>query len=180
MMRISKITDMRYTRGALGEILGFAQIIIESAGQEQALRDLPYLSDPLENYRRLCEVIFGDKHHPRKSGESGWRGRVSKAVRRRAKRSRPSFDTSADWDDLDDDGGMPSAHLPTRHPSGASTRTYTHEDPEFARHRPREELIYRSGEHPDDPARTRALPIITPEQLAEERRRQRRARGQRD
>ena len=195
MMRISKITDMRYTRGALGEILGFGQIIIESAGQEQALRDLPYLSDPLENYRRLCEVIFGDKHHPRKSGESGWRGRVSKAVRRRAKRSHPSFDTSADWDDLDDlddfhdlgepagfddDGGMPSAHLPTRHPSGASTRTYTHEDPEFARHRPREELIYRSAEHPDDPARTRALPIITPEQLAEERRRQRRARGQRD
>ncbi|MEI2648079.1 MAG: PH domain-containing protein [Dermatophilaceae bacterium] len=59
MMRISKITDMRYTRGALGEILGFGQIIIESAGQEQALRDLPYLSDPLENYRRLCEVIFG-------------------------------------------------------------------------------------------------------------------------
>jgi hypothetical protein len=59
MMRVSKITDMHFTQTIPGEILGYGTIIIESAGQEQALREVRYLTHPLENYRRLCEVIFG-------------------------------------------------------------------------------------------------------------------------
>ena len=70
MMRMSKVTDMRFTRSVCGEIFGYGTIVIESAGQDQAIREVTYLPDPVENYRRLCEVIFGDKHEARDAGAS--------------------------------------------------------------------------------------------------------------
>lgn len=79
MMRISKVTDMRFTRSVAGEILGYGTIVIESAGQDQAIRDVTYLPDPVENYRRLCEVIFGDKHHPSRGKKpKGWRRQLDR------------------------------------------------------------------------------------------------------
>lgn len=94
MMRISKITDMRYHRSPMGELFGYGEVTIESAGQEQALRELKWLPDPLENYHRLCEVVFGEKHGAARKSHK-WRDRISR-VSRRAKRAagrRPSFDS---------------------------------------------------------------------------------------
>ena len=193
MMRISKITDMRYRKGLAGEIFGFGSITIESAGQDQALHDLDFIPDPLENYRRLCEVIFGDKHRPRKSSRDSWLGRAKRRVtRRKGRESMPSGPDDQDFDeDLDelndtgdtgDDSVLPWAQ-PKRDP-GARASHHAPEDPwatsppaPMGQHEP--VTIYRSGTYPDDPARTRALPIISPEELAREQRRQRGQRGQR-
>lgn len=183
MMRISKITDMRYRRGLTGEIFGFGSITIESAGQDQALHDLDFIPDPLENYRRLCEVIFGDKHRPRKSSRGSWLDRAARRVKRRKDReSMPSGRDAADGDvfadDLDDladtvdDGPAGGAAQ-----GAGTTPAWHHPAPApIGQHEP--VTIYRSGTYPDDPARTRALPIITPEQLAREQRRQARQRRQ--
>ena len=179
MMRISKITDMRYRRGLAGEIFGFGSITIESAGQDQALHDLDFIPDPLENYRRLCEVIFGDKHRPRKSSRGSWLDRAARRVKRRKDHeSMPSGRDAADLDgfhdDLDDlDDTFDDGPV---HPVGRGVDdnpAWEHPAPApIGQHAP--VTIYRSGTYPDDPARTRALPIITPEQLAREQRRQRR------
>lgn len=97
MMRMSKVTDMRFTRSMAGEIFGYGTIVIESAGQDQAIRDVTFLPDPVENYRHLCEVIFGDKHHP-----SG--GKKRKAWRRQLDRltTRRWGDSNDWWDDPPD------------------------------------------------------------------------------
>ena len=180
MMRISKITDMRYRRGLAGEIFGFGSITIESAGQDQALHDLDFIPDPLENYRRLCEVIFGDKHRPRKSSRGSWLDRAARRVKRRKDHeSMPSGRDAGDLDAFDDDLDDNFADTPDDrpgHPVGrgaGDNPAWEHRAPApIGQHAP--VTIYRSGTYPDDPARTRALPIITPEQLAREQRRQRR------
>lgn len=66
-MRNQKVTDMRYRRDFLGEILGYGSITIESAGQDQALHDITFLPFPRENYQELCHVIFGEA--PRSGGK---------------------------------------------------------------------------------------------------------------
>lgn len=109
MMRMSKVTDMRFTRSVCGEIFGYGTIVIESAGQDQAIREVTYLPDPVENYRRLCEVIFGDKHEAR-----GGRRR-SKSWRRRLDRltaGRRGHSANEGWDDPPFDG-PPSIALPS-------------------------------------------------------------------
>lgn len=77
-MRNQKVTDMRYRRDPLGEILGYGRITIESAGQDQALHDITYLPFPRENYQELCHVIFGEA--PRSGG------RKKNRIRRRLER----------------------------------------------------------------------------------------------
>src|SRR5260370_2903787 len=38
MLPLSKVTDMSFQRTPLGRILGFGQFVVESAGQDQAMR----------------------------------------------------------------------------------------------------------------------------------------------
>ena len=64
MMKVGKITDMHFSQTIPGEILGYGTVVIESAGQDQALREVRFLPHPLHNYRRLCEVIFGEPPTP--------------------------------------------------------------------------------------------------------------------
>lgn len=72
-MRVHKVTDMRYRRDFIGELLGYGGITIESAGQEQALHDIRFLPYPRENYQELCHVIFGEA--PRSGGRKKHRFR---------------------------------------------------------------------------------------------------------
>ena len=83
-MRNQKVTDMRYRRDPLGEILGYGRITIESAGQDQALHDITYLPFPRENYQELCHVIFGEA--PRSGGrkKNRLRRRLEKIAHRRS------------------------------------------------------------------------------------------------
>lgn len=80
MMRLTKVTDMTYRRSVLGELTGFGTIIIESAGQQQAIRELTFLPDPDDVNAALNAVIFGEKPRERKvrrqrGGPRTWRGR---------------------------------------------------------------------------------------------------------
>lgn len=82
-MRNQKVTDMRYRRDFIGEILGYGRITIESAGQDQALHDITFLPFPRENYQELCHVIFGEA--PRSGGKkkNRIRRRLEKIAHRR-------------------------------------------------------------------------------------------------
>jgi uncharacterized membrane protein YdbT with pleckstrin-like domain len=61
MMPITKVTDLTYERTASGRVLGYGTIIVESAGQIQALNRIDYLPRPEEFYDTISELVFGDK-----------------------------------------------------------------------------------------------------------------------
>lgn len=59
MMPLRKVTDMNYARSPLGRVLGYGQFIMESAGQDQAMREINWVPEPDDTYRRICDTIFG-------------------------------------------------------------------------------------------------------------------------
>ena len=59
MMPLIKVTDMSYDRPPVGRLLGYGEIVIESAGQEQALRRIRHLPHPDALYLEICELLFG-------------------------------------------------------------------------------------------------------------------------
>lgn len=61
MMPISKVTDLTYQRSAWGRMLGYGTMVVESAGQIQALNKIDYLPRPEEFYDTISELVFGDK-----------------------------------------------------------------------------------------------------------------------
>jgi membrane protein YdbS with pleckstrin-like domain len=58
MIPLSKVTDMRYDRPPVGQILGYGSFILESAGQDQAFREVEYVPNPDVLYRRISEELF--------------------------------------------------------------------------------------------------------------------------
>src|SRR5215469_3567344 len=60
MMPLSKVTDMSFHRSFAGRLLGFGDFVVESAGQDQALRTIDHIPYPEELYQRVCERIFPD------------------------------------------------------------------------------------------------------------------------
>jgi membrane protein YdbS with pleckstrin-like domain len=61
MMPLSKVTDMSFQRSSLGRILGYGEFILESAGQDQALRVVDHLPYPEQLYLEVCGLIFKDQ-----------------------------------------------------------------------------------------------------------------------
>jgi membrane protein YdbS with pleckstrin-like domain len=61
MMPLVKVTDMSFQRSSLGRLLGYGEFILESAGQEQALRVVDYLPYPEQLYLEVCGLIFPGK-----------------------------------------------------------------------------------------------------------------------
>ena len=61
MMPLLKVTDMSYARPPAGRVLGYGEIVIESAGQDQALRRITHLPHPDALYLEICELLFGPK-----------------------------------------------------------------------------------------------------------------------
>jgi membrane protein YdbS with pleckstrin-like domain len=59
MMPLIKVTDMSYDRPPVGRLLGYGEIVIESAGQDQALRRIRHLPHPDALYLEICELLFG-------------------------------------------------------------------------------------------------------------------------
>jgi membrane protein YdbS with pleckstrin-like domain len=59
MMPLHKVTDMSYTRSPVGRVLGYGQFLMESAGQDQALRKVSYVPHPDSTYRQICGQMFG-------------------------------------------------------------------------------------------------------------------------
>lgn len=65
MMPLTKVTDLTFERSLNGRMLGYGTMIIESAGQIQALNRIDFLPDPEEVYEAISELVFGDKRQTR-------------------------------------------------------------------------------------------------------------------
>ena len=61
MMPLAKVTDMSFRRTPMGQILGYGEFIVESAGQDQALSRVPFLPYPEQLYLEVCGLIFREK-----------------------------------------------------------------------------------------------------------------------
>jgi uncharacterized membrane protein YdbT with pleckstrin-like domain len=61
MMPIGKVTDLTYKRTLMGRMLGYGTMVVESAGQIQALNKIDYLPKAEQVYDAISELVFGDK-----------------------------------------------------------------------------------------------------------------------
>ncbi len=75
-MPMRKVTDMTYERSPLGRLLGYGTFILESAGQDQALRRVDYVRESDEHYDRICSVLFSGSVQAMSSADDddGWDG----------------------------------------------------------------------------------------------------------
>jgi membrane protein YdbS with pleckstrin-like domain len=58
MMPLVKVTDMSFQRSTGGRLLGYGTFILESAGQDQALRRIDHVPYPEQLYLEICALIF--------------------------------------------------------------------------------------------------------------------------
>ncbi|GAA5030195.1 hypothetical protein GCM10023258_27230 [Terrabacter aeriphilus] len=89
MMPLQKVTDMSYVRSIPGQFLGYGKFVLESAGQDQALREIKWVPEPDQTYRDICAEIF---HTAPPSSPSG-------------PTDRGGFDDPDEFDDVGDIGG---------------------------------------------------------------------------
>ena len=61
MLPLAKVTDMSFQRSTIGRILGYGEFIVESAGQDQALRNVKFIPYPEQLYLEVCGLIFKDE-----------------------------------------------------------------------------------------------------------------------
>jgi uncharacterized membrane protein YdbT with pleckstrin-like domain len=64
MLPLAKVTDMSFQRTTIGRILGYGEFIVESAGQDQALRNVKFIPYPEQLYLEVCGLIFKDEEQP--------------------------------------------------------------------------------------------------------------------
>lgn len=60
MMPLQKVTDMSFHRSFAGRLLGYGEFVVESAGQDQALRKIDHIPYPEQLYLVVCGRIFKD------------------------------------------------------------------------------------------------------------------------
>lgn len=78
MMPLGKVTDLTFQRSLGGRMLGYGTMVVESAGQIQALNKIDYMPNPEEIYEALSELVFGEKGRTRATGmlaRTRWRRR---------------------------------------------------------------------------------------------------------
>jgi len=94
MLPLGKVTDMSYTRTPLGRLLGYGRFVLESAGQDQAMRRIDWVAHPDATYRSICDTLFGGEVPvPGVTPRAGGVGRGAAGASSRAQ-ERPA-DTSA-------------------------------------------------------------------------------------
>jgi uncharacterized membrane protein YdbT with pleckstrin-like domain len=57
MMPVLKVTDLTYERPGLGRLVGYCNLKIESAGQDQALHTVKHLPDPFYIYDVVMDIV---------------------------------------------------------------------------------------------------------------------------
>jgi membrane protein YdbS with pleckstrin-like domain len=67
MMPLTKVTDMSFQRSFAGRLFGFGEFIVESAGQDQALRNIDHIPYPEQLYLEVCGMLFGTDDQPSQS-----------------------------------------------------------------------------------------------------------------
>ena len=65
MMPLIKVTDMSYVRSIPGQFLGYGRFVLESAGQDQALREVKWVPGPMSLPRHLRRDL---PHRPPQRG----------------------------------------------------------------------------------------------------------------
>lgn len=55
---LGKLTDLTYRRTVGGRLLGYGTLIVETAGQDQALSRIEYLPEPDRVYRTISTLTF--------------------------------------------------------------------------------------------------------------------------
>ncbi|HEY7483712.1 MAG TPA: PH domain-containing protein [Streptosporangiaceae bacterium] len=58
MMPLGKISDVSLDRSVLGRMLGYGTIVLESTGQEQALRNVVFMPYPEQLYLDISMMVF--------------------------------------------------------------------------------------------------------------------------
>jgi membrane protein YdbS with pleckstrin-like domain len=58
MMPLARVTDMKYTQSPMGRVLSYGTFEIESAGQDQALRNVENLPNPTDLYLQVVEEMY--------------------------------------------------------------------------------------------------------------------------
>ncbi|MCW2899388.1 MAG: hypothetical protein JWO67_1653 [Streptosporangiaceae bacterium] len=58
MMPLAKVTDIALERPFIGRLIGYGTFVLESAGQDQALREVEYMPYPEQLYLEVSSVIF--------------------------------------------------------------------------------------------------------------------------
>lgn len=58
MQPLRRVHDLTYTRSPLGRLLGYGEFLIESAGESQGLRRIPYVPGPDAVYLEISELLF--------------------------------------------------------------------------------------------------------------------------
>jgi hypothetical protein len=71
MMPLTKVTDMSFKRSFAGRLLGYGEFIVESAGQDQALRNVTFIPYPEQLYLLICGMIFPSSAEDADDGGSG-------------------------------------------------------------------------------------------------------------
>jgi uncharacterized membrane protein YdbT with pleckstrin-like domain len=71
MMPLAKVTDMRLERSPTARALGYGKFVIESAGQEQALHDVPFVPYAKQLYQEILAMIFPKKPSGRPGDDPG-------------------------------------------------------------------------------------------------------------
>ena len=59
MMPLSKVTDLTVNRSIMGRLLGYGTLVLESAGQDQALSTVEYVPEPEAVYLEISAAAFG-------------------------------------------------------------------------------------------------------------------------
>ncbi|CAN5612561.1 hypothetical protein BH24ACT26_BH24ACT26_05220 [soil metagenome] len=57
-MPLAKLTDLTYTRSLLGRVLHYGDLVVETAGQQQALTHIAFLPHPDDFYKRLTSLVM--------------------------------------------------------------------------------------------------------------------------
>ncbi len=58
-MPLNKLTDLTFERSPLGRLVGYGRLVVESAGQHQALESLDFIPDPDDIYQAVSGQVFG-------------------------------------------------------------------------------------------------------------------------
>lgn len=127
MMPLRKVTDMNYGRSIMGRLLGYGEFVLESAGQDQAMRKISWVPEPDEKYRRLCATIFGPGGAGDEDDNSWHAGPVADA-----------FDQHLDPDPWDTTFDDESPHPTDRFDPDVVQVSVQHRSPQPVRRAPRE------------------------------------------
>lgn len=59
MMPAGKVTDIAFERPIVGRMLGYGSFVVETAGDEQAFREVYFMPYPEQLYLEVSSVVFG-------------------------------------------------------------------------------------------------------------------------